>query len=171
MMPMQIAELGMKDIKTMTDLLVDHVSIMEEKKYSPGYIDGIIKAVKSWLRHFDVYVQRKIWVSNSHLKPTLQNERVPNASELTEIFNMAPLRESVMISLIVKSGLRLEVLGNDNGTDGLKMKDLPDVAIQGGVAICTNSPMRITVRAEISKARHQYFTFATAAVERQYSLI
>ena len=57
------------------------------------------------------------------------------------------------------------------GTDGLKMKDLPDVAIQGGVAICTNSPMRITVRAEISKARHQYFTFATAAVERQYSLI
>ena len=84
---------------------------------------------------------------------------------------MAPLRESVMISLIVKSGLRLEVLGNDNGTDGLKMKDLPDVAIQGGVAICTNSPMRITVRAEISKARHQYFTFATAAVERQYSLI
>ena len=69
---MQIAELGMKDIKTMTDLLVDHVSIMEEKKYSPGYIDGIIKAVKSWLRHFDVYVQRKIRVSNSHLKTTLQ---------------------------------------------------------------------------------------------------
>ena len=166
MMPMQIAELGMKDIKTMTNLLVDHVSIMEEKKYSPEYIDGIIKAVKSWLRHFDVYVQRKIWVSNSHLKPTLQNERVSNASELTEIFNMAPLRESVMISLIAKSGLRPEVLGNDNGTDGLKMKDLPDVAIQGGVAICTNSPMCITVRAEISKARHQYFTFATAAAER-----
>ena len=113
----------------MTNLLVDHVSIMEEKKYSPEYIDGIIKAVKSWLRHFDVYVQRKIRVSNSHLKPTLQNERVSNASELTEIFNMAPLRESVMISLIAKSGLRPEVLGNDNGTDGLKMKDLPDVAI------------------------------------------
>ena len=55
---------------------------------------------------------------------------------MTEIFNMVP-REDVMIFLITKSELRLEVLGNDNGTDGLKMKDLPDMAIQCGVAICT----------------------------------
>ena len=161
MTPMQVAELGIKDVKTITDLLVDHVIIMEEKGYAPRYILAILKAVKSWLRHFDVYVQRKIQVINAHMTPTLENERVPNAVEMTEIFNSASQRDVIIISLMAKSGLRPEVIGNHDGTDGLKMKDLPDIAIQGGVAICTQKPMRIIVRAELSKTRHQYFTLAT----------
>ena len=162
MTPIQLAELGMRDLKTVTDLLVDHVSIMEEKGYAPSYIDSILKAVKSWLRHFDVYVKRRIRITNAHMTPTLENERVPNEAEMTEILNNASQKDAIIISLVAKSGLRPEVLGNDNGTDGLKMKDLPDVAIQGGVAICTKKPMRITVRAELSKTRHQYFTFSTS---------
>ena len=163
MTPMQVADLGIRDLKIVTDLLVDHVTIMEEKGYAPGYTEGIITAVKSWLRHFDVYVQRRIRISNSHLTPTLENERVPNEQEMTEIYNNASQRDAVIISLMAKSGLRPEVIGNDIGTDGLRMKDLPDVAIQGGVAICTKKPMRIVVRVELSKTRHQYFTLATTA--------
>ena len=87
------------------------------------------------------------------LVATLENKHVQNQAEITEIFNNASQRDAVIISLTVKSELRLEVLGNDNGTYGLKMKDLSDIAIQGGVAICTKRSMKIIVRAELSKTR------------------
>ncbi len=161
MSAMQLAELGMRDVKTVTDLLEDHVGMMEQQGYAPAYIEGHLKSIKSWLRHFDVYIQRRIRITNTHLTPTLADERVPNEQEMTEIFNKSELRDAVIMSLMAKSGLRPEVLGNDNGSDGLTMKDLPDIIIQEGIARCVNRPMRIVVRAEISKARHQYFTYAT----------
>jgi hypothetical protein len=64
--------------------------------------------------------------------------------------------------LIAKAGLRPEVLGNYNGTDGLTMKDLPDIVIQQGVARCLRSPPRIIVRKTLSKTKHQYFTYVTS---------
>ncbi|HJU13434.1 MAG TPA: site-specific integrase, partial [Candidatus Nitrosotalea sp.] len=54
-----------------------------------------------------------------------------------------------------------EVLGNHNGTDGLMIKDLPDLEIVNGVARFRQSPAKVIVRRTLSKARHQYFTFLT----------
>ena len=55
---------------------------------------------------------------------------MPNAEEISEMFNRSSLRESAIISLIAKSGLRPQVIGNYNGTDGLKIGDLPDLIIE-----------------------------------------
>ncbi len=127
MTPMELAELGMKDLRTATNLLEDHITWMEDKCYAPGYTSGFVKTIKSWLAHFDVEIKRKIKIKNPNQTPTLQNERVPNAQEVSEIFARASLRSSVMISLMAKSGLRPEVMGNHDGTDGLRMDDLPDI--------------------------------------------
>ena len=54
MTPSQFADLVQKDLKTTTNLLEDHIIMMEEKNYPPGYIEDQIKTGKSWLRHFDV---------------------------------------------------------------------------------------------------------------------
>ncbi|KAF6247097.1 site-specific integrase [Nitrosopumilus sp. b3] len=161
--PMELAELGMKDLRTVTNLLEDHITWMEEKDYAPGYIEDFVKSVKSWLREFDVDIRRKLKIRNQDYTPTLQNERVPNAEEMSEILSRATLRASVMISLMAKSGVRPEVIGNHDGTDGLRIKDLPDIVIHQGVAKCINAPNRIIVRRELSKARHQYFTFSTSS--------
>ena len=165
--PAQLSELAMKDLRAVTDLLEDHITWMEEKNYAPGYIEDVIKSVKSWLRHFDVEIKRKLKVTNPDFTPTLQNERVPNAEEISEIFNRATLRSSVSISLMSKAGLRPEVMGNYNGTDGLCLKDLPDIVIHQGVVKCISTPSRIIVRREISKARHQYFTFCTQSATKK----
>lgn len=161
MTPAELSALGMKDLKTTTDLIEDHISMMEKNGNSAGYIEDIVKAVKSWLRHFDVEIKRKIKIAHVGYTPTLQNERVPNAEEMAEIFNRAKLREAASISLISKSGVRPQVLGNHNGTDGLKMNDMPDLIIQQGKVRCTNYPCRVVVRRELSKAGHQYFSFCT----------
>lgn len=161
MTPMQLAELGMKDEKAATDLIQDHITLMEQQGKAPGYIRTTVTAVKSWLRHFDVEIRRKIRIANADSTPTLEEEKVPEAEEMAEVLRRAPLRESSAISFVAKSGLRPEVLGNHDGTDGLKMKDLPDIAVIQGVARCLQSPSMVIVRKTLSKARHQYFTFMT----------
>ena len=54
MAPSQFTDLVQKDLKTTTNLLEDRIIMMEEKNYSPEYIEDQIKTVKSWLRYFDV---------------------------------------------------------------------------------------------------------------------
>lgn len=163
MTPMEIAELGTKDLRIMTNMLEDHITWMEEKNYSLGYIEDFLKAIKSWLTHFDIEIKRKIKVNNPNYTPTLKDEIVPNVQEMTEVFARSTLRSSVMISLMSKSGLRPEVLGNHDGTNGLRIKDLPDIVIHQGIAKCIRTPNQVIVRRELSKARHQYFTFLTAS--------
>jgi len=163
MTPMELADLGMRDIRTATNLLEDHITWMEEKGYAPGYISGFVKTVKSWLTHCDVEMKRRGKVSNPNHTPTLRDARGPGAHEISEVVARASLRSSVMISLMGKSGLRPEVMGNHDGTDGLRMRDLPDVVIHRGVAKCVRMPNQIIVRDGLSKARHQYFTFLTSS--------
>lgn len=161
MTPMEFAELGRKNALDAADLLQDHVSWMEQKCNSPGYIDATITALKSWLTHFDVVITRKIKVANRDATPTLEDERVPEGEELTELFNRADLRTGAIMALISKSGVRPQVIGNHTATDGLMIKDLPDLAIVQGRATFTNNPPKVIVRKTISKARHEYFTFIT----------
>lgn len=162
MTPMELADLGMKDLRSATDLLQDHISWMEEQEKAPQYIKSTMTATKSWLSHFDVQISRKLKIANVDSTPTLESERVPDAGEMAETFSRCDLFAGAAISLISKSGLRPETLGNYDGSDGLVMKDLPDIVIQQGIARPLMVPSRIIVRRTLSKARHQYMTFATA---------
>ncbi len=159
--PLQLAELGIKNIRTVTDLIQDHISWMEKQGRAPQYIKGTITAVKSWLHHFDVFIKRRIKIANVDSTPTLEKERVPVGQELAELFSRANLRAGAVMSLIGKAGLRPEVLANHNATDGLMIKDLPDLVIKEGLAIFISKPPRIAVRKTLSKTNHEYFTFLT----------
>ena len=161
MTPTELAELGIKDIKTLTHLLEDHITFMEDGNNSPGYISVTVTALKSWLEYHDVKITRKLKIRNKNATPTLENERVPESQELAELFNRAEMRTGAIMALMSKSGLRPEVLGNIDATDGLRIKDLPDLAIIEGMATFIRKPARIVVRSELSKARHRYFTFIT----------
>ncbi len=161
--PLQFADLAVKDLNAATNLLADHITLMEEQGKSGGYIQSTVVALKSWLENFDVKVVRRLKVSNRNLTPTLEMEKVPETSELAEMFSRADLRTGAIESLLSKAGLRPQVLGNHNATDGLTMNDLPDIAIVQGVAQCLRSPPMIIVRRSLSKARHQYFTYITSS--------
>ncbi|MDE1770944.1 MAG: hypothetical protein KGI28_10410, partial [Thaumarchaeota archaeon] len=53
--PTHLAELGITDVRKVTDLLQDQISWMESQGKAPQYIKGTITAIKSWLHHFDVF--------------------------------------------------------------------------------------------------------------------
>ncbi len=45
--------------KSLEDLVLDHVSGMERQGKAPGYIEGMIKSVKSWLSYNEIKLNRK----------------------------------------------------------------------------------------------------------------
>jgi len=70
-------------------------------------------------------------------------------------------RSRVSMALISQAGLRLESLGNESGTDGLRIGDLPEMEIIAGRVEFKRIPTMVVVRHTLSKAKHKYFTFLT----------
>jgi hypothetical protein len=93
--------------------------------------------------------------------PTLADERIPDATELSELFNRSSLRSGAIMALMGKAGLRPEVLGNHDATDGLMIRDLPELELVDGIARFAIKPAKIVVRRTLSKAGHVYFSFIT----------
>ena len=106
MTPMQLADLAMKDLNAVTNLLADHITAMGEQGSSGSYTQSFVVAVKSWLENFDIKLVRRLKVSNRNATPTLEMEKVPESQEIAEMFSRADLREGAIESLIAKAGRR-----------------------------------------------------------------
>jgi hypothetical protein len=158
MSPKALVEMARTDRKKAGNLVLDLVTRMEDEKKSPGYISGMVKAVRSWLRHNDADLKMRIKITNPNATPSIENERVPTQEELKTILVYAGERAKVSIVLIAMAGLRPETIGNESGTDGLRLKDMPEMGLDDHVRF-DRVPTRIVVRASLSKARHKYFTF------------
>ncbi len=157
--PKDFADLAARDIRTATDMMEDFITVASSEEYSPGYIHDIVKAVKSWLRHHEIEIRRKMKIGYEGVTPTLREERVPDAAELKKLYDKAEPRTSAIIALISGSGVRPEVVGLHDGSDGLRVGDLVDVKIAQGRITMTRDPCMVIVRSELSKTRRQYFTF------------
>jgi hypothetical protein len=157
--PIGLIELGKSDRKALEDLLQDHISFMEKNNASPGYIDSTIKSIRSWLNHNEIEIKRRLKIANRDFTPTLQNERVPIKEELQTLLIHSDDRAKVSIVLVAMAGLRLETLGNYDASDGLVIADFPEMNIDGNKISFLNFPTQISIRRELSKTSHRYFTF------------
>jgi hypothetical protein len=102
---------------------------MERERKAPQYITGVLKAVRSWLTHNEVELKRRVKVRDANATPTIADERVPTKEELRTILIYAGDRCKVSTCLMAQAGLRSESLGNESGTDGLRINDLPAKAM------------------------------------------
>src|SRR5439155_9948716 len=160
--PAELVRLGRRSRKALEDLIQDHVTRMEKEKNSPGYIAGMLKGVKSWLAHNEVELKRRIKVRNADSTPTLSEERVPTRDEMKAILAYSDERVKAAIGLVSQAGLRLETLGNESGTDGLVIGDVPEVVVRDGKVSFKRIPATVIVRPELSKSGRRYLTFLTA---------
>ena len=159
-----ILDLTPKKLATMSDkrihdLLMDYVSAKQKHGHAGSYIQSTLKALRSWLAYNGRELKRKIKVKGSQEAPTLRNERAPTQGELRRIFLSGTKKARAACALVAHSGLRLETLGNYSGDDGLRVKDLPELKIDGGKIGFERTPAMVVVRPELSKSRHRYFTF------------
>jgi len=154
--PKRLVSLGRDEIY---NLLLDYVSDLEAAGRAGSYIESALKAVKSWLAHNDLEVKRKIKIKGTRDTPTLRNERTPTPEELRRIFLSGDKKTRAACVLMAHSGLRPVTLGNYRGTDGLRVRDFPEMRIEGDTVEFERTPTIVVVRPELSKGGHQYFTF------------
>jgi len=145
--------------KSIYNLLLDVVGDMENKKLSGSYIASIMKAIKSWLVFNGKDIKRKIKIKGVQETPTLQNERVPTQPELKQIFLAGDEKTRTACALVAHSGLRIQVLGNYRGDDGLKISDFPELEIKENKVEFRKIPTLIRVRPTLSKTGKEYLTF------------
>ncbi len=154
-------ELLSLDDEVLRNIVLDFISGIEGK--SGSYINSFLKALKSWFRFnnrsFNIHVRVREY------RKILEDEEVPTKSELRKLLRIADLRARVAIALMAFSGLRLGVLGNYTGFDGLRVGDILEIRRLGKVedldvnSIEIESPITIVVRQQLSKTGHQYLTF------------
>ena len=106
------------------DKFADFVRKMEREGKAGSYIIRFKKVLRSFGRFNGKNLELNINIANDHLSPTIENERVPNKDELSRLLRKATSRGRVSISLMAYAGLRPESLGNYEGTDGLRLKDI-----------------------------------------------
>jgi hypothetical protein len=152
------AQLAQKPTKEIEDILMDYVTLAQ-KKHAGSYIRNTTKVVKSWLAHNEISLKRKIRITAANETPTLKDERVPTKEELKRIFMSSSTQARAASSIIAHSGLRPESLGNYHGTDGIRIRDFPELTINGKEVTFKKTPQIMVIRPCLSKTRLQYFTF------------
>ena len=157
--PDQLISKAKNSYDELKNLISDQIRKMENEGKAGSYISVSIKPVLSYLKFNNTPVKFQINIKNENRNMTTENERVPTKEELSTILRMASARSRTAISLMAFSGLRPESLGSYNGDDGLKLSDIPDLTIQSNNTTIEKTPAQIIIRPELSKARHQYFSF------------
>jgi integrase len=175
-MKMRPDEFAKLTVEEMENLAVDFVDCIEGalnpktgRKYSPGYVESYVKAIRSWADWNKKTFVRKIKISNLTKTPTLENERVPTADELRRVLyaDTTPLRSRASIAIMAFCGARPEVQGNHEGEDGIRIKDFPELQILSDEesdkkqkeVMFLKIPTIMLVKDELSKSRRKYMTF------------
>ncbi len=167
--PRKLVELGRDPNggrRALEDQLMDFVSRLRSQGRAPGYCESFVKSIKSWLLFNEIVLVRKIRVGDRNATPTLEHERIPTKKELHGALAVASDRAKLIIALMAFSGLRPEVLANRAGTDGLRLRDLPELELRGETIRVTTAPLRVVVRGALSKTKRRYFTFAPGQTSR-----
>ena len=142
-----------------TDFVGTMIDEMEKEGMAPNYAANFKKALVSWLDWNSIHLTRRLKIKDRGQNVKFLDEQIPLPDEVQRVLDPADLRQKVCISFIAYAGCREEVLGDIEGENGLRLRDLPEMKIENGKVSFTGIPTRVTVRANLNKARHQYETF------------
>ncbi len=162
--PEQIIE----DAKTgkLKNDFMDFVHRQGKEGKAGSYVVRFKKVITSWVAFNDYDANLKgVKIQGSNISPTLVDKRPPLKDEIDSMLRSATIRGRAIISLLAFSGLRPETLGNYDGSDALRIKDIEGLKIGSEGMEFSIFPARLSVRqskVQLSKKGHGYFTFMPA---------
>jgi hypothetical protein len=86
-------------------------------------------------------LRRKLKVRGANDTPTLRENQPITASLLRQLYSTSPLKVKCIIALLAGSGVRPEVIGKDEGSDGLRLGDIPELEIEAGKVKFIKKPL------------------------------
>ena len=153
--PAQIVQKFKENQKEGEDLVTNFIFDLKGKR-TPKSVGNHLNGVKSWLRHNEIDLKRKINCGNLRETPTLENECAPDQNELNRILKYSDLRGKSAIALIAFAGLR------PTASINLKLMDLPDLKNSIEEVKFNKTPAQVRVRSRYSKNSKAYFTFLSS---------
>jgi hypothetical protein len=158
--PIDLIQEKKKSPQKFDNFVLDLVSSYLKQGFKPTYVRNNLITLKSWLAHFGLKIDKKIKLPTEDYK----EETIPTLEQLSTLLHHCDLRTRVAAVLMAHSGLRPEAIGSYDGSDGLKLSDLPELKLdpEKKTAEFTKVPTMLIVRRTLSKGRHQYFTFLSA---------
>jgi len=155
--PDTVIDFALNDFEEFKGEIADQIRELERKGIAGSSIGVSVKPLISYLKFYNVSVKLNLNIRAEHRYLNAEKEIIPDKDQLSSVLRKASLRERVTISLMAFSGLRPEVMGNFQGTDGLKIGDIPELDIEK--LEFAKVPTKINVRSELSKNKLPYFTF------------
>ena len=149
-----------KQIKPLQDQFMDFVRTMEQEGKAGAYIARYKKVIHSWTKYNSVDFKSVAIIKDENINMRTQSETVFTQEELGKILRHASLRARVEISLMAFAGVRPRTISNDDGSDSLKLNDIPELKIRDGQVEFDKEPIKIIIRYNMNKGRkHGYTTF------------
>src|SRR3990172_4796301 len=107
-------------------------------------------SVASWLVWNGLRITRKIRVPGASRRPALRDAHIPTQEELRRVLNVAGPKARTATALMAFSGMRPETMGTYLGDDGLRIGDLVEASVDGGVLTFRTVPTMILVPERLS---------------------
>ena len=128
-----------------------------------SYVMRFKKVITSWTLFNGLDANLKgVKVRGANISPTLVNERPLRKDEIDALLRSATVRGRAIIGLLAFSGLRPESLGNYDGSDGLRIRDIEGAKVSSEGVEFPVLPAVLRIRqseVQLSKKGHSYFTF------------
>jgi hypothetical protein len=146
-----------------TDFTANMIDEMENEGVAPNYAANFVKALVAWWDWNSIQLKRRLKIKNRGKNVKFIDEKIPLPDEVQRVLDAGDLRQKVCVVFIAYSGCREEVLGDIEGKNGIRLRDLPEMKIENGKVTFTAIPTRVIVREDLNKSRHQYETFLNDA--------
>lgn len=108
-------------------LLLDFVGREERRGMQGEYVRSSVKSVNSWLEYNDLPKVSGVKIRGVGRSPRREEEELPSAEDVRAVRSAASQRDAIVIGLMAYSGVRPQAIGNYTGTDGIRLRDLPDL--------------------------------------------
>ena len=155
LLPNQIANMSEEDLHP---ILLRFIEYETNRGMVGATIAKRLSAIRAWLRWNGKVIVRPLKVAGAQSHPTLDDKVVCGQHGLREILDQCPtLKIRATVLLIAHAGLRLRVLGEQDGTNGMVLSHLPELDLE--CLEFTQTPCVINVPRELSKTSRPYLTF------------
>jgi hypothetical protein len=163
--PASLVELAKHRPDELRDLLIAYASYLHSLKKLDSYLAKTLKGVRDWLLFNNVDFRQFPKLRRAYQAESLSRERMPTPEQLRLILGALSPRGRVCALLMAHSGLRPGTLGNDGGSDGLTLADLPELRTGGSRPRFDlpegHTAFLIQVPSRLSKTAQGYVTFGT----------
>jgi hypothetical protein len=153
------ADLVAMEQRKLEETMQDLVQHFLRKKLAGSTVSKYVDSIRSYLQWEDRELRRALSIPGADDSPNAEAQEIPAPDAAGALLMACDLRTAVIASLEMFSGVRPQVIGKFDASDGLMLGDLPELEIKSDKVSFAAIPTIIRVRKNLSKTRKAYVTF------------